>query len=66
MTGLGSVPLLIVQGSEDRIVPPPNSGRRLPAFVPHAEYYEIDGGPHNICWTHADELNPLLDAFLAK
>lgn len=37
MTGLGSVPLLIVQGSEDRIVPPPNSGRRLPALVPHEE-----------------------------
>jgi non-heme chloroperoxidase len=33
MAGLGSVPLLIVQGSEDRILPPPNSGRRLPALV---------------------------------
>jgi non-heme chloroperoxidase len=57
---------MIVQGSEDRIVPPPNSGRRLPALVPHAEYHEIDGGPYNICWTHADELNPIFEAFLAK
>jgi non-heme chloroperoxidase len=55
MGGLGSVPLLIVQGSEDRILPPPNSGRRLPALVPHAEYHEIDGGPHNIGWTHANQ-----------
>jgi non-heme chloroperoxidase len=66
MAGLGSVPLLIVQGSEDRILPPPNSGRRLPALVPHAEYHEIDGGPHNIGWTHADQLNPLFEAFLGK
>ena len=66
MAGLGSVPLLIVQGSEDRILPPDNSGRRLPALVPHAEYHEIDGGPHNIGWTHADQLNPLFEAFLSK
>jgi non-heme chloroperoxidase len=66
MAGLGSVPLLIVQGSEDRILPPPSSGRRLPALVPHAEYHEIEGGPHNIGWTHAEELNPLFEAFLAR
>jgi non-heme chloroperoxidase len=66
MAALAGVPLLIVQGSEDRILPPANSGRRLPALVPQAEYHEIEGGPHNIGWTHADELNPLLAAFLAK
>jgi non-heme chloroperoxidase len=66
MAALGSVPLLIVQGSEDRILPPPNSGRRLPALVPHAEHHEIEGGPHNIGWTHSEELNPLFEAFLAK
>jgi non-heme chloroperoxidase len=66
MAALGSVPLLVVQGSDDRILPPPNSGRRLPALVPHGEYHEINGGPHNIGWTHADELNPLFEAFLAK
>jgi non-heme chloroperoxidase len=63
---LEDVPLLIVQGSEDRILPPDNSGRRLPALLPHAERHEIEGGPHNIGWTHADKLNPILGAFLAK
>ena len=43
----------------------PNSGR-LPTLAPDAEYHEIEGGHHNIGWTHADELNPLLAAFLAK
>jgi hypothetical protein len=32
---------------------------------PH-EYHEIEGGPHNIGWTHAEELNPLFKAFLGK
>jgi non-heme chloroperoxidase len=66
MPALSDVPVLIVQGSEDRILPPSASGRRLPAFVPHAEYHEIEGGPHNIGWTHADELNPIFAAFLDK
>jgi non-heme chloroperoxidase len=66
MEGLSAVPVLIVQGSEDRILPPAASGRRLPALVPNAEYHEIEGGPHNIGWTHADELNPIFAAFLAK
>jgi non-heme chloroperoxidase len=66
MQALSRVPVLIVQGSEDRILPPENSGRRLPALVPNAEYHEIEGGPHNIGWTHAEELNPILAAFLKR
>jgi non-heme chloroperoxidase len=63
---LAGVPLLIVQGSDDRILPPASSGRRLPALLPHAEHHEIEGGPHNIGWTHAEELNPLFAEFLRK
>jgi non-heme chloroperoxidase len=66
MSGLSKVPVLIVQGSEDRILPPASSGRRLAALLPNAQYHEIDGGPHNIGWTHADELNPLFAAFLKQ
>jgi non-heme chloroperoxidase len=44
----------------------PASGRRLPALVPQAEYHEIEGGPHNIGWKHAEELNPIIAAFLNK
>jgi non-heme chloroperoxidase len=66
MPGLASVPLLIVQGTEDRILPPEHSGGRLPALLPNAEHHEINGGPHNVGWTHWDEVNPILSAFLAK
>jgi non-heme chloroperoxidase len=34
--------------------------------VPNAEHHEIEGGPHNIGWTHADKLNPFFAAFLNK
>jgi non-heme chloroperoxidase len=64
--GLSSVPLLIVQGSEDRILPPANSGRRLPGLVPDAQHYEIDGGPHNIGWTFPEELNSRFADFLRQ
>ncbi|MGA7417736.1 MAG: alpha/beta hydrolase [Acidimicrobiales bacterium] len=66
MPGLASVPVLIVQGSEDRILPPESSGRRLPALLPDAEHHEIEGGPHNIGWTHSELVNPMLTAFLAR
>jgi non-heme chloroperoxidase len=66
LSALAQVPLLIVQGSEDRILPPDNSGRRLPPLLPHAQHHEIAGGPHNIGWTHAEELNQLLADFLAQ
>jgi non-heme chloroperoxidase len=66
MDGLSTVPVVIVQGSEDRILPPPNSGRRLPALLPNAQYHEIEGGPHNIGWTHSEQLNPLFAAFLKQ
>jgi hypothetical protein len=27
---------------------------------------EIAGGPHNVCWTHADEVNSALLSFLGS
>lgn len=59
------VPTLVVQGTEDRILPIDATGRRLPELVADVQVVEIDGGPHNICWTHADEVNEALLEFLA-
>ncbi|MBN9102870.1 MAG: alpha/beta hydrolase [Pseudonocardia sp.] len=59
------VPTLVVQGTEDRILPIDVTGRRLPELVADVQVVEIDGGPHNICWTHADEVNGALLEFLA-
>ncbi len=58
------VPLLVIQGTEDRILPIDATGRRLPDLVKDIEFIEIDGGPHNVGWTHPDEVNAALLKFL--
>jgi non-heme chloroperoxidase len=58
------VPVLAVQGTEDRILPIDATGRRLPGLVRDVRMVEIDGGPHNVGWTHPDEVNQALLAFL--
>jgi non-heme chloroperoxidase len=59
------VPLLVLQGTEDRILPIDATGRRLPDLVSDIRFIEVEGGPHNIGWTHADELNKAFLNFLA-
>jgi len=58
------VPLLVVQGTEDHILPIESTGRRLPGLVRGMEVVEIEGAPHNVGWTHPDEVNAALLAFL--
>jgi non-heme chloroperoxidase len=58
------VPLLVVQGTEDRILPIDATGRRIPGIVKGVEYIEIEGGPHNVGWTHPDEVNEALLKFI--
>ena len=58
------VPVLVVQGDSDRILPPPVTGDRLPALLRDVRHVRIDGGPHAIGWTHADQVNRELVAFL--
>ena len=41
--------------------PPPD---RLAAALPAATYVEIEGAPHGMLWTHADEVNAALLDFL--
>ena len=58
------VPTLVVQGIEDRILPIDATGRRLPKLIKDVRLVEIPGGPHNIAWTHPDEVNGALMDFL--
>ena len=41
-------------------------GGRLHDALPDAHYVEIDGGPHVLCVTHAEEVNRELLAFLRQ
>ncbi len=60
------VPTLVIHGDADRIVPFSSAGHRTAKLVPGAELVVIKDGPHNVAWTHADEVNSALLNFLAK
>ena len=59
------VPMLVIQGDADRVLPYPNTGQRLPGMIADLQMVVIDGGPHAIAWTHADQVNSALLKFLA-
>ena len=58
------LPTLILHGSADRILPVEVTGRRFRDLVPQADYVEVDGAPHGLLWTHADEVNEVLLRFV--
>jgi non-heme chloroperoxidase len=60
------VPALILHGTADRILPIDATGREFTKRLPDARYVEIEGAPHGLLWTHADEVNVALLAFLAE
>ncbi len=59
------LPTLVVHGTEDRVLPIDVTARRLKTMIPNLRYVEIEGGPHNIGWTHFEQVNEALLAFLA-
>jgi non-heme chloroperoxidase len=58
------VPILVIQGDEDRVLPYPKTGARLDALIKGAQTVVIKGGPHAIPWTHAKEVNDAILAFM--
>jgi non-heme chloroperoxidase len=60
------VPVLVVHGTEDRILPYESTAARLPDLIDEVKVVPVQGGPHNIGWTHPEVLNPLFLAFLEK
>jgi non-heme chloroperoxidase len=61
-----NLPMLVVQGDEDRILPIDSTGRRLPNLIKDVRFIEVAGGPHNIGWTHPEEVNKALLDFLTE
>ena len=59
-------PTLILHGTKDNILPIDATARRFHQAVPAAEYVEVEGAPHGLLWTHADEVNAALKDFLSK
>ncbi|WP_328519871.1 alpha/beta fold hydrolase [Kribbella sp. NBC_00359] len=59
-----TVPVLVVQGDRDRIMPPEATGDRLSGLLPRARHVVVPEGPHALIWTHADQVNQALLDFL--
>lgn len=60
------VPTLIIHGEADRILPIDVTARRLEMMIPNSRLVTLEGGPHGIVWTHAEEINRELLAFAEK
>ncbi len=58
------VPTLILHGTADNILPIDATARPFHALLPNATYVEVENAPHGLLWTHADEVNEALLAFL--
>jgi non-heme chloroperoxidase len=60
------IPTLLVHGDADRILPYTSTAARLPNLIKDLTVVTIEGGPHNIAWTHPEIVNKALLDFLAN
>jgi len=60
------IPTLVIHGDADRIVPINASGAKTARLVKGARFVPVQDGPHNIAWTHAEEVNTELVNFFGK
>jgi non-heme chloroperoxidase len=58
------VPILVIQGDADQVLPLDKTGQRLPALIKDARLTVVEGGPHAIPWTHAAQVNTALVDFI--
>jgi non-heme chloroperoxidase len=58
------IPVLVVHGDDDRIVPFAGSGKRTHESIPGSKLVTISGGPHGILWTHGEEVAQAMLEFL--
>ncbi|MGO8948976.1 MAG: alpha/beta fold hydrolase [Ktedonobacterales bacterium] len=59
------VPMLVIQGDDDHVLPYPKTGKRLPGLISSVQMVVVAGGPHAIAWTHSDQVNSALLKFMA-
>jgi non-heme chloroperoxidase len=58
------VPLLVIHGDADQVLPFEKTAQRVGEFTDDLELVVVPGGSHAIPWTHADEVNGALLAFV--
>jgi non-heme chloroperoxidase len=60
------VPVLVIHGDADQVLPLDKTAKRLPGLIKDLQLVVVDGGPHAIAWTHADQVNVALQDFLRQ
>lgn len=60
------IPTLILHGDADRIVPLDVTSKRIHAAVKNSQLVVVEGAPHGLIWTHAEQVNSALLKFLAE
>jgi non-heme chloroperoxidase len=58
------IPVLIIQGDADQVLPFPATGKRLGDAINGSKLVVLKDAPHGIPWTHADDINRELLNFL--
>ena len=58
------VPILVIHGDADQVLPLDKTASRLPGLINDMQLVVVEGGPHAIPWTHADQVNAALLDFL--
>jgi non-heme chloroperoxidase len=58
------IPVLVVHGTDDRILPFEATAARLPDLIDDVKLVAVEGGPHNIAWTHPEDVNDALLDFI--
>ena len=55
------VPAQVLHGSADRILPiTATGGQKLAEVLPDSRLVVVEGGPHCLLWTHAEEVDQAL------
>ncbi|GIJ32364.1 alpha/beta fold hydrolase [Verrucosispora sp. WMMD703] len=60
------VPVLIVQGDKDNVLPYPKTGQRLQPMLADSRLVTLKGAPHGTPWTNADEVNKAIMEFIGS
>jgi non-heme chloroperoxidase len=58
------IPVLVLHGTADRILPIEACGPRTHELIAGSEFVPIEGAGHGLCWTHAEDVNAQLLRFL--
>ncbi|MEV2236955.1 alpha/beta hydrolase [Micromonospora sp. NPDC049891] len=60
------VPVLIVQGDKDNVLPYPKTGQRLQPMLADSRLVTLKGAPHGTPWTNATEVNQAIMEFIGS